>query len=138
MKIERYISLLAVLAVGLFLVNATFAEDQTPNSPNYLQCYAPANIVSVPAGAGIPGTVCTTCVPASSSANTQVPAENQTPNSPNCLQCYAPVNTWSVPATSGTKAPAPAVKHSETPWEVLGSILATPFVIGQCIFEGCP
>lgn len=89
MKIERYISLLAVLAVGLFVVNATFADNQTPTNPNYLQCYAP----------GV---------------------------------------TWSVPATSGTKAPAPAVKHSETPWEVLGSILATPFVIGQCIFEGCP
>jgi hypothetical protein len=89
MKIQLYISLLAVLAVGLFVVNATFAEDQTPNCPN-------------------------------------------------CLQCFAPGVTWSAPATAATTAPAREVKRVDSPWNVLGSILATPFVIGQCIFEGCP
>ncbi|MGB6067272.1 MAG: hypothetical protein WBG50_20900 [Desulfomonilaceae bacterium] len=66
MKIERYISVLAVLVVGLFLVNAywpaaTFAKGK-------VQCYVPANSWSVPATAG-PGTVCTTYVP-----STRVPA----------------------------------------------------------------
>ena len=73
--------------------------------------------------------------------------ENQTPTGLTCVQCSAPVNTWCVPATSGaaatgaiqpTKAPARVVKRADTPWDVLGSILATPFVIGQCILAGCP
>ncbi len=101
MKIKRYISVLGVLVVGLFLVNvslpvATFAEDQTPTCPNYLQCYAPGN---------------TWCAPATSAAAVPEPA---------------------------AKAPASTVKRSETPWEVVGSILAVPFVIGQCVFAGCP
>ena len=100
MKIERYISLLVVLVVGLFLVNASWPETAFAN----------------------------------------------------CVQCCAPVNTWCVPATAGGTelttppaqpvAPAPmkcqVVAPSETPWEVLGSILQIPFVIGQCIFGACP
>ena len=96
MKIKPYISLLVVLIVGLFLVNASWAET--------------------------------------------------------CVQCCAPVNTWCVPATAGVTevitppaqpvAPAPVrcqvVRPSETPWEVIGSVLQIPFVIGQCIFGACP
>lgn len=103
MKTERYISLMVVLVMGLFLINwslpeATFAQDQTPVAPT-------------------------------------------------CVLCSAPANTWCVPATSGAaapeaaksaKAPARVVKHTATPWEVLGEILATPFVIGQCVLAGCP
>jgi hypothetical protein len=75
------------------------------------------------------------------------PSQNQTPSGLTCVQCSAPVNTWCVPATSGAavpgavqsgKAPAPSVKPVETPWQVLGSILAVPFEIGQCVFAGCP
>ncbi len=104
MKIERYISLMVVLVVGLFLAPASWAEA--------------------------------------------TPAQNQTTTGPTCVQCYAPAaNAWCVPATSSAavpetvqpaKAPAPAVTRSETPWQVLGSILAVPFEIGQCIFTGCP
>lgn len=103
MKIERYISLMAVLVVGLFLVNASWAEV--------------------------------------------TPAKDQTPTNLSCFQCSTPVNTWCVPATSGAavpgavqakKAPAPVVTPVETPWEALGSILAIPFEIGQCVFTGCP
>jgi hypothetical protein len=101
MKMERYISVMAVLLVGLFVANVSWAAA--------------------------------------------TPVKDQTPG-PACVQCYAPANTWCVPATSGAavpapvqpkKASAPAVK-SETPWEVLGSILAVPFEIGQCVFAGCP
>ncbi len=139
MKIERYIGILAIL--GLFIVNvswpaAALAIDQNTNCATFLQCSAPANTLSVPAGAGVPGTVCTTCVPASKAP---AAAENQTPTSPTYLQCYAPVKAWNAPATSGEKKTSPpTVKRSESPWEVLGSILATPFVVGQCIVEGCP
>ncbi len=103
MKIERYINLLVVLVVGLFLMNASWAEAS--------------------------------------------PAQNQAPTGLTCVQCSAPANTWCVPATSGaaatgavqpTKAPVRVVKHADTPWDVLGTILATPFVIGQCILAGCP
>jgi hypothetical protein len=103
MKIERYISLMVVLVVGLFLAPASWAETTS--------------------------------------------AQNQTLIGPSCVQCYAPANTWCVPATSSAavpetvqpvKAPARAVTRAETPWEVLGSVLAVPFEIGQCIFTGCP
>ncbi len=103
MKIERYISVMVVLVIGLFLVNASWAEV--------------------------------------------TPAKDQLPTTQTCVQCSAPVNTWCVPATSSAaipgvaqskKAPAPAVKAADSPWEVLGSILAVPFEIGQCIFERCP
>ncbi len=103
MNIERYISLLVVLVVGLFLANASWAEA--------------------------------------------IPAQSQTPTALTCVQCSAPVNTWCVPATSGaaapaagqsTKAPARVVKRADTPWDVLGEILATPFVVAQCILAGCP
>ncbi len=103
MKIERYISVMIVLVVGVFLVNASWAEV--------------------------------------------TPAKDQTPTNVSCFQCSAPVNTWCLPATASatapgaaqpTKAPARAVKPADTPWEVLGSILAIPFEIGQCIFERCP
>jgi hypothetical protein len=102
MKIERYISIMVVLVVGLFIANVSWAAD--------------------------------------------APVKNETPG-PACVQCFAPANTWCVPATSGAAVPeptqpkrasAPAVKHTETPWEVLGSILAVPFEIGQCVFVGCP
>jgi hypothetical protein len=109
MKTERYISVLVVMVVGLFLVNTswpetTFAQSQALNVPTCVQCYAPVNTWSVPAtsGAGTPGTVCTTYVPP-------------------------------------TTAPAcPAVAPAATPWGVLGSILRAPFVIGQCLFGACP
>ena len=74
-------------------------------------------------------------------------AQNQNPTAPTCVLCSAPANTWCVPATSGAasseaaqpaKAPVPVVKRTATPWEVLGEILATPFVVGQCILAGCP
>ncbi len=103
MKIERYISVMAVLAVGLFLANASWGEV--------------------------------------------TPAQNQTPTGLTCVQCSAPVNTWCVPATSSaaapeaiqpTKARTRVAKRADTAWGVLGDILATPFVIGQCIFAGCP
>ena len=102
MKIERYISVMAVLVIGLFLAPASWAAA--------------------------------------------TPAQNQTATGPICVQCPVPVNTWCVPATSGAvpttvqpaKPKASAVQPAETPWEVLGSILAVPFEIGQCVFAGCP
>ena len=75
MKIEPYISVLVVLVVGLFLValwpEATFAEVQSSTAPNSVQCNAPVNTWCVPAtaGAGVPGTFCSTYAP-----NTAVPA----------------------------------------------------------------
>lgn len=109
MEIKRYISVLVVLVVGLFLVNAswpeaTFAQVQGPACTTCVQCYAPVNAWGVPAtsGAGAPGTVCTMYVPPT--------------NAPAC----------------------PVIKPADTPWEVLGSILRAPFVIGQCLFGACP
>ncbi len=65
-----------------------------------------------------------------------------------------PANTWNVPATSGagssgtvcttyvpsTNAPAcQVVTSADTPWDLLGSILRAPFVLGQCVLGGaCP
>lgn len=105
MKIERYISVLAVLVAGLLLVNASwpvaaFANAQTATAPTCVQAAAPANTWCVPAtsGAGVPGTFCATSVPA-------------------------------------TKA---YVRSADTAWDVLGSILAVPFVAAQCILTGCP
>ena len=48
MEIKRYISVLVVLVVGLFLVNAswpeaTFAQVQGPACTTCVQCYAPVN-----------------------------------------------------------------------------------------------
>ena len=70
MKIERYTSVLVVLAVGLFLVNAswpeaTFAEAQASTCPACVQCSAPVNTWCVPAtaGSGVSGTFCATSVP---------------------------------------------------------------------------
>ncbi len=110
MKTEQYISLLAVLMVGLFLVSVswpetTFAQAQAPTVPTNVQCPAPVNTWCIPAtaGAGITGTFCST-------ANIPAPVESV----------------------------SPVVRYSETPWEVLGSILAAPFVVGQCIFGSCP
>ena len=38
-----------------------------------------------------------------------------------------------------TKAPAcPVATRVDTPWDVLGTILEFPFVLGQCIIGGCP
>ncbi len=108
MKIERYISLLVVLAVALFLVNA---QAQAATVSANVPCPAPANTWCYPAtsGAGVTGTFCTTSVP----------------------DAY-------IPAPAPVKAARPTVTYSETPWEVLGSVLATPFVIGQCVLAGCP
>ncbi len=103
MKMKRYVSLMFVLVIGLFLINASRPEVTF--------------------------------------------AQNQTPTAPTCVQCYAPVNTWCVPATSGAtapaavqhkKAPVRVVKRADTPWDVLGEILATPFVVAQCVLAGCP
>ncbi len=109
MKIERYISVLVVLVVGLFLVNtswpeATLAQAQAPAVPTSVQCNAPVNTWCVPAtaGAGTVGTFCSTSVP------------------------------------STTTQARPPVRYTETPWDVLGSILAAPFVVAQCVLTGCP
>jgi hypothetical protein len=105
MKIERYIRVLVVLVVGLFLVNAswpetTFAQGQAPAATTCVQANAPANSWCVPAtsGAGTVGTFCTTSVP---STNVKV-------------------------------------RSADTAWDVLGAILATPFVVAQCVLTGCP
>jgi hypothetical protein len=109
MKTERYIGALVVLVVGLFLVNASWPET------TFAQAQAPA---------------VTTCV-----------------------QATAPANAWCVPATAGagtvgpfcaTSVPStnaqvrPLVKAADTAWDVLGAILAAPFVAAQCILTGCP
>jgi|GEM_PF-4787853 len=56
MKIERYISVMVVLVVGLFLVNTSWAQvtparDQTPTNVSCFQCPAPVNTWCVPATA---------------------------------------------------------------------------------------
>ncbi len=75
MKIERYIGVMVVLVVGLFLATLTspelsFAKGQT------IRCYAPVSTWSVPAtsGTATEGTVCTTNAPAC-----QVVTYNDTP-----------------------------------------------------------
>ena len=75
-------------------------------------------------------------------------AQNQNNTAPACVQCSAPVNTWCAPSASGgtvcttyvpeAKAPRVVVKQAETPLEVVGTILAAPFVLAQCILAGCP
>lgn len=112
MKIEHHISVLSVLTVGLLLAGAFWPDTALSK-------------------------VQVTC--------------------PACVQCYTPVSTWSVPATAGagtsgagtaatvctTYVPGttqcPVVTTTETPWDVLGSILRAPFVLGQCVLGGaCP
>jgi hypothetical protein len=107
MKIERYIILLVVLAVGLIVVNPSWPEAastqaQAPAVPTSVQCAAPVNTWCVPAtaGAGVTGTFCSTSAP--------------------------------------VKPVSPVITRTESPWEVLGNILAVPFVIGQCILGTCP
>jgi hypothetical protein len=107
MKIERYISVLVVLGVSLFLVNASwpeaaFAQAQAPAATTCVQPAAPVNTWCVPAtaGAGVPGTFCSTAPP--------------------------------------TNAPARVVRSADNAWDVLGSILAVPFVAAQCLLTGCP
>lgn len=109
MKIERYMSVLVVLVVGLFLVNTSwpetaFAAGQAPAASTCVQPNAPVNTWCTPAtsGAGTVGTFCTTSLPSTSA---QV---------------------------------RPVVKAADTPWDVLGSILAAPFVAAQCLLTGCP
>jgi hypothetical protein len=110
MKIEQYISLTVVLMVGLFVANALWPE---------------VTFAKVRAS---------TC--------------------PTRVQCYAPVRTWNVPAGAGSsatgtvcttyvpsaKAPVYQVATSaDSAWDLLGSILRTPFEMGQCILGGpCP
>jgi hypothetical protein len=104
-KIERYISVMVVLGVGLFLVNASWPE--------------------------------------AAFAQTQASAATT------CVQPAAPVNTWCVPATAGagvlgtfcsTSAPVSKahVRSADNAWDVLGSILAVPFVAAQCLLTRCP
>jgi hypothetical protein len=57
MTIERFISVMAVLVVGLFLVNAalpaiTLAKTNASTSQTCVQCYEPVNTWCVPATAG--------------------------------------------------------------------------------------
>jgi len=106
MKIERYISLVVVLVVGLFLVNASGPETTI--------------------------------------------AQGQAPVVPTCVPASAPVNPWCVPATSGagvtgtfctTEPVRPArtvVRSSDSLLDVVGSILAAPFVVAQRVLTGCP
>lgn len=75
-------------------------------------------------------------------------AQNENNTTQTCVQRSAPANTWCAPATSGgtvcttyvpdTKAPRIVVKQSETPLDVVATILAAPFVLAQCIVAGCP
>lgn len=108
MKIKEYIGVMVVLAVGIFLVNAslpqvTFAAVQAPTGSNSVQCIAPTNGWCVPAtaGSGVAGTFCA--------------------NAP-------------VPAGSGNRV----VTSAETLGETIGSILAVPFVVVQCVLGECP
>lgn len=107
MKIQ-YISVVVALAVGLFLMNASwpeaaFAAVQAPAGSNSVQCNVPANAWCVPATAGS-GAVGTFCA-----------------NAP-------------VPAGPGNRV----VTSAETLGETIGSILAAPFVMAQCILGECP
>jgi hypothetical protein len=108
MKIERYISVVVVLVVGLVLVNApwpetTFAAVQAPTGSNAVQCSAPANAWCVPAtaGSGAVGTFCTNAPAPTGSAN-------------------------------------PVLTSAEALGEAIGSVVAAPFVVAQCILVGCP
>ncbi|AFM24749.1 hypothetical protein [Desulfomonile tiedjei] len=108
MKIKAYISVVVILAVGIFLVNASvpravFAAGQASTGSSSIQCVAPATGWCVPAtaGSGVTGTFC---------ANAPVPA--------------GPTNR--------------VVTSAETLGETIGSILAVPFVVAQCILLDCP
>jgi hypothetical protein len=76
-------------------------------------------------------------------------AQAQTPAVTTCVQATAPANAWCVPATAGagtvgtfcaTSVPPAKVQtaSADTAWDVLGAILAAPFVAAQCILTGCP
>lgn len=108
MRIKKFISVVLILAVGIFLVNAslpqaTLAAVQAPTGSNSVQCIAPATGWCVPAtaGSGATGTFCT--------------------NAP-------------VPAGSANRV----VTSAETLGQTIGSILAAPFVVVQCILGECP
>ncbi|MBI4964183.1 MAG: hypothetical protein HY913_12965 [Desulfomonile tiedjei] len=101
MKIERYIGVMVVLVVGLFLVNASGPQ---------------------PAFAAAEASTATNCVPA---------------------------NAWCTPATSGgvsgtfcaTEPVRPArtaARSSDGLLDVVGSIVAAPFVLTECLLVGCP
>lgn len=101
MKIEGYISVMVVLAVGLFFVSASWPE---------------ATFGAVQASTDV-----------------------------NCV----PVNTWCTPATAGgvsgtfctTEPVRPASRgatSAETLGEAIGSVLALPFVVTECLLVGCP
>ena len=79
MRIERYISVLVVLVVGLFLVNASWPETALAKVQTII-C-PPATTWSVPAtsGAGNTGTVCTTYTPSSAAPACQVVKSVDTP-----------------------------------------------------------
>ncbi len=110
MKIERYIKVLVVLTVGLFLVNAswpeaTFAEgNKAATGPTWVQCNAPVDTWCVPAtsGAGVVGTFCTANAPA--------------------------------PVTVAN----PVVTTADSAFDLVASIVAVPFAVGQCLLGECP
>lgn len=110
MRIKEYISVALVLAVGIFLVDAslptvTFAAVQASTGSNSVQCTAPVTSYCVPATAG-PGVAGTFC------ANVPVQA--------------GPANQVITPARAFG--------------ETIGSILAAPIVVTQCILGlgDCP
>jgi hypothetical protein len=120
MKMQRYICLVVVLAVGLFLVNASLPDTA---SAYCVQCYTPAYTWNVPAtsGGGTPGTVCTTCVPTTS---------------------------WNGPATAGgpgqTAPPAPSAQSAPparpvapAPWWHRVRWLLPLILRGECLAPYC-
>jgi hypothetical protein len=101
MRIERYISVMVVLVLGLFLVNASWPEA----------AYAAVEASATP-----------TCVPA---------------------------NAWCTPATAGgvsgtfcttepVRQASPEVRSSDSLFDVVGAVLAVPFVVTECLLVGCP
>jgi hypothetical protein len=103
MRIKKFVSIVLVLAVGIFLVNtslpkATLAAGQAATGSKSVQCIAPATGWCMPAtaGSGVTGTFCA--------------------NPP-------------VPAGSANRVLTPA----ETLGETIGSIVAVPIVVAQCI-----
>ncbi len=149
MKIERYTGVTIALVIGVFLMGAILPEAslaQNNNAQNCAQCAAPANTWCVPATSGktVSGTVCTTYVPPANETQKQAAA------TPATVQ-RSDANTWCAAATSGgtvcttyvpganaPQAPRVVVRESTTPLDVVGSVLAAPFVLAQCILDGCP
>jgi len=114
MKIERYTNVMVVLALGLMIAGASwpeaaFAEAQTSTAPTCVQCSAPVNAWCVPATAGA-GVAGTFCTTSAPSVQVSAPA----------------------------RSACPPVEPGESALEALGTIVAAPFVLAQCILVGCP